>query len=296
MLVPKRYNLFISHAWNISSEYQRLIDLLDSAPLFFWRNYSVPNDNPIHSSTEPQLRARLKNQIRPASIVLVISGMYVNHREWIQYEIDVAQSYGKPIIGIKPRGNQRIPIQVREIASDIVGWNTNSIVDASGGMPLGAETTEGRRLDHLMEQYKLYVEMADRVSQRRDQSNRFYVTILAALAAILVVVSRFAPTTNGLVSSQLPVVFIGVAAFGSMMSIIWIVNLWAYRNLNEAKFDVINELEKNLPFEGFTREWRILTSGNRFTRRLRLSKVEQFAPIIVLLFFVSLGAYSALCL
>ena len=41
--------------------------------------------------------------------------------------------------------------------------------------------------DHLLEQYKLYVEMADRVSQRRDQSNRFYVTIISALVALLVV-------------------------------------------------------------------------------------------------------------
>ena len=43
---------------------------------------------------------------------------------------------------------------------------------------------------HLLEQYKLYVEMADRVSQRRDQSNRFYVTSVSALVALLVVMAR----------------------------------------------------------------------------------------------------------
>ena len=43
---------------------------------------------------------------------------------------------------------------------------------------------------HLPEQYKLYVEMADRVSQRRDQSNRFYVTLVSALVALLVVLAR----------------------------------------------------------------------------------------------------------
>ena len=36
--------------------------------------------------------------------------------------------------------------------------------------------------DHLLEQYKLFIEMADRVSQRRDQSNRFYVTFVSAIA------------------------------------------------------------------------------------------------------------------
>ena len=31
--------------------------------------------------------------------------------------------------------------------------------------------------DHLIEQYKLYVEMADRVSARRAQTNRFYISL-----------------------------------------------------------------------------------------------------------------------
>ena len=31
--------------------------------------------------------------------------------------------------------------------------------------------------DHLLEQYKLYVEMTDRVSQRRERSNPFFMTL-----------------------------------------------------------------------------------------------------------------------
>ena len=34
--------------------------------------------------------------------------------------------------------------------------------------------------DHLLEQYKLYVEMTDRVSQRRERSNQFFITLLQA--------------------------------------------------------------------------------------------------------------------
>ena len=40
---------------------------------------------------------------------------------------------------------------------------------------------------HLMDQYRLYVEMADRTSQRRDQSNRFYAGLVSAIIALLVV-------------------------------------------------------------------------------------------------------------
>ena len=41
---------------------------------------------------------------------------------------------------------------------------------------------------HLLEQYKLYVEMADRISQRREQSNRFYAGLVSAIVALLVLV------------------------------------------------------------------------------------------------------------
>ena len=44
--------------------------------------------------------------------------------------------------------------------------------------------------DHLPEQYKLYVEMTDRVSQRRERSNQFFITLLSG-PAILAVFARF---------------------------------------------------------------------------------------------------------
>ena len=56
--------------------------------------------------------------------------MYVNHRKWIQEEIDIAQSYSKPIIGVIPWGQERVPIEVQKIAEEMVGWQTSSIVDA----------------------------------------------------------------------------------------------------------------------------------------------------------------------
>lgn len=56
--------------------------------------------------------------------------MYVNYRKWIQYEMDVSKRYDKPIIGIEPWGSKRVPVEVREIATTMVKWNTASIVKA----------------------------------------------------------------------------------------------------------------------------------------------------------------------
>lgn len=127
----KNYRLFISHAWHHKSgDYDRLIRLLNEAKLFNWRNYSVPEINPISAKNDAQLRAALKNQIRPAQAVLIISGMYANYRKWIQYEMDVSKNYGKPIIGIEPWRSKRVPTEVQSAATTMVKWNTKSIVKA----------------------------------------------------------------------------------------------------------------------------------------------------------------------
>lgn len=126
----RTYNIFISHSWSYNEEYDRLVKLLDNAPDLSWKNYSVPFDDPLAGGSKQKLAAEIESQIRLASIVLVISGMYVSYREWIQFEIDVSDKYNKPLIGIQPWGSTNTPSAVTRSAVAIVGWNTSSIIDA----------------------------------------------------------------------------------------------------------------------------------------------------------------------
>ncbi|MDP9380352.1 MAG: TIR domain-containing protein [Chloroflexota bacterium] len=59
-----------------------------------------------------------------------MSTMYANYRKWIQYEIDRAQEWGKPIVGIRPWGAERIPAEVTDAADEMVYWSTDSVVAA----------------------------------------------------------------------------------------------------------------------------------------------------------------------
>ena len=126
------YRLFISHAWDDGGDYRRLIDLLDEANNFEYMNYSVPKEKAKETRTDKELKEALKAQMDPVQIMLVIAGMYIPYRYWIQYEMDLAQSYSppKPIIGIKRRGSERVPQAVQDAACEIVGWSTSSIVSA----------------------------------------------------------------------------------------------------------------------------------------------------------------------
>lgn len=124
------YRLFVSHAWSYSDSYNRMIALLDAANYFTYRNYSVPRADPIDANSRARLEEALRTQIRPVQVVLIIAGMYVNHSDWIQFEMDFARGLGKPIIGVRPYGAERTPQAVINAADEMVNWSTTSVVDA----------------------------------------------------------------------------------------------------------------------------------------------------------------------
>ncbi|MGG1254165.1 TIR domain-containing protein [Brevibacillus agri] len=134
MPLLKTYDLFISHAWKYNEQYYKIVEMLDNAPLFNFRNYSVPKHDPLVDPNtdvgKRKLIALLDKQVKPVNCVLIIAGMYVAHRFWLQTEIDLAEKYNKPIVGIKPWGQERVPLEVQNAADIIVGWNTESIVKA----------------------------------------------------------------------------------------------------------------------------------------------------------------------
>ena len=126
----KTYDVFISHAWTYNSDYYRLVEMLDKAPNFKWRNYSVPEHDPLKPKSKKDLKEALKRQMRPANIIIILAGMYATHSDWIEFEIDYAEELNKPMIGVKPWGQQRIPKVVQDAVKEMVGWNTSSIVRA----------------------------------------------------------------------------------------------------------------------------------------------------------------------
>lgn len=128
------YYLFVSHAWTYHEDYYRLEEFLQVAPNFIYKNYSVPTHDPlIEPGTivgENRLFDLLVAQVRPVQCVIVIAGMYAAHRYWIDKEIAIAQMLNKPIVGVVPWGQERVPQSVKFAAREMVRWNTDSIVSA----------------------------------------------------------------------------------------------------------------------------------------------------------------------
>ncbi|MYB77115.1 MAG: hypothetical protein F4X83_08475 [Chloroflexi bacterium] len=141
--------------------------------------------------------------------------------------------------------------------------------------------------EQLLEQYKLYVEMADRISQRRDQSNRLYASLLTALVALLLVFTRLDLSTE---IGTVVLLVDGIS--GILLSTVWFVNLQSYSTLNKVKFTIINDLESRLPAQGYSTEEELLRQSNGWFGYRRLTAVEQLAPVVFSLPFCVLIAYS----
>ena len=124
------YRIFVSHAWKYSERYKRAIKFLDEHKYFTWTNYSVPEDDAFPRMNSAELAEAMRRQIRPVQCVIIVSGMYINHSKWIQFEMDFAKSLGKPILGIERWGAQRTPQSVTDCADEVVAWNSASIVTA----------------------------------------------------------------------------------------------------------------------------------------------------------------------
>jgi hypothetical protein len=126
----------------------------------------------------------------------------------------------------------------------------------------------------ILEQYKLYVEMADRISQRRALANTFFLTLNTAAFTVIGVFWKDRPDTSAgwLV---LPL----VVALGQCAA--WFSILRSYRQLNSAKYEVIGEMEKRLPASPYWgAEWAKLGGGKDWRTYWPLTHGEKYIPLL----------------
>jgi hypothetical protein len=147
-LPSRKYQVFVSHSWDYADEYEGVVRLLDSDTTFSWFDLSIPIENPVphdpllKKSTLAVVR-ELEKRIREADCLLVLAAMYFNHSEWIQFEIDFAKEINKPIIAVKPWGQERVPEALQQVAvCDPVWCATGPLIAAIKRHAVPASTPE----------------------------------------------------------------------------------------------------------------------------------------------------------
>ena len=128
----------------------------------------------------------------------------------------------------------------------------------------------------IIAQWQTCVEMANSVSQRRDNMNNIFVTLNLAIVAA--------------VSFTWDIKSIIILIAGVVICIIWLFFIRNYKLLNKAKFDVINKLEEQLPFSPFKDEWVILKGTKKYRDGTKLESV--LATTFVLIYIASITAIA----
>jgi hypothetical protein len=142
--------VFVTHAFMAHPDYHRVFEYLETASNFFYVNCGDPDGVPQTGGREA-LREALRNQIKQAEVVLVLSSLYEENRDWVTYQMDVAEAMDLPIVAIEPFGGLgKVPPDVAKRAAEVVGWNDRTIVDATRRQARHEETTRWDVIDFVM--------------------------------------------------------------------------------------------------------------------------------------------------
>ena len=162
----------------------------------------------------------------------------------------------------------------------------DSIAEGLVGKP--ADQYGATHTADLLDQYKLYVEMADRISQRRQIANTFFLTVSTALVSFMGV--TFPSGTE--VRELAWYIIVGLA--GVILALTWYRLIRSYRDLNAVKFGVIQEIEAFLPLMPYKAEWEAVGRGDEPKLYLPFTHIETRVPWIFMVLYVALAVTSYL--
>ncbi|MEP4892448.1 MAG: hypothetical protein ABJV04_20720 [Aliiglaciecola sp.] len=127
---------------------------------------------------------------------------------------------------------------------------------------------------HLLEQYKLYLNSAENISNRRQTANAFFVTLNTVIISLV--------SYLNLGTTQNSALYWIVAIAGIVISYMWYRLIVSYRDLNTAKFKVVHEIEKMLPLRPYDAEWQAVGRGEKPALYLPFTHIEVFIPWVFL--------------
>ena len=119
----------------------------------------------------------------------------------------------------------------------------------------------------ITEIYSTYVSALLHNEGKRQNANQIYLTISLAVVTAYSTIEGF------------PKLY--AALMIGFVSLIWILTILFYRNLSRAKFAVLLEMEKQLAFDPFTREWEAMPTSHR---KVGLTRLEVLAPFFLIAF------------
>lgn len=134
-------------------------------------------------------------------------------------------------------------------------------------------------IEHLLEQYKIYINATEKISDRRQKSNEFFLGLNAALVTLL---GFIATKTN---QTEVNAILLLSSMAGITMCYLWYRIIVSYKGLNDGKFKVIHAIEARLPLALYDTEWEMLGRGEKKETYWPFTHIEIKVPWIFILIY-----------
>jgi hypothetical protein len=128
----------------------------------------------------------------------------------------------------------------------------------------------------LFEQYKLAIEMADRMSAKRQTANSFYIGLFSAFGGLYSLHDKASTLTESAWEVILPILAV-------IWCVVWWFTIQRYRRINIAKWSVIERLEVKLADKPFIWEREELKKKDQPVSpgSFAFTRIEAAIPILV---------------
>jgi hypothetical protein len=132
--------------------------------------------------------------------------------------------------------------------------------------------------------YRLYLDTAEKASDRRLQANTWMLSVNSAVVALYGYLGAGSGPSAG---NDRGVWLWAIPATGIIVCVAWAALLESYRKVNAAKYRVLQDMERGFSPRLFTDEWTYYSKE----KRTSLSHIEMWIPVaFALLYFLILGA------
>jgi len=129
--------------------------------------------------------------------------------------------------------------------------------------------------NHTLEIYKLYLDLSDKLSSRRQSVNSFFLTLNSFIIGLLGY-GKIASSST----AATPEFFWIISLLGMVICVVWFKIIQAYKHIMRSKFIVIHHIEQQLPLATYEAEWQLLRENNGY------QPLTHFEMIVPWIFFV----------
>ena len=231
-----------------------------------------------------------KKMMKLADIIVYVASEQSSNNKHVDWELKKALKYGKSIICLNDREYDLNDCLWRwDSRTKRKTWLADKMLeneddlfqilkDHNNGNELGLFNNDNP--DVLMEQYKLFIQTAENLLERRQNTNNFYVGVNSVIWTICAGIVTSDKLGAGF---KLPVVF-ALALLGIFICNSWNGSLEANRINNKAKIKLLSMIEQKLPTSLYDAEWRVMK--NKYSNEKYVSFTENEKKLTKVFFWM----------